>query len=132
MQNQIIADASSGFFMAHCRPIKKANSQAPRAKSGMLLTVVAILLGAHPGSANASRKTPVMKNTASDLVTAGPARTTPPPRDPKIAVEEEFELARKRGTTEALELFILRHPDDPLAERALRLIKEIGNKRNNR
>jgi hypothetical protein len=96
----------------------------------MLLTVVAILLGADPGSANASGKTPVMKNTTSDLVAAGPARTTPPARDPKIAVAEEFELARKRGTTEALDLFILRHPDDPLAEQALRLIKQIGDQRN--
>jgi hypothetical protein len=123
------AEASSGFFMAFGRPFKKLNSQV---SSGMLLTVVAILLGADPGSANASGKTPVMKNTSSDLVTAEPARTTPGARDPKIAVAEEFELARKRGTTEALELFILRHPDDPLAERALRLIKQVRDKRNNR
>src|ERR1700682_6134170 len=127
MQNHIVqsrppmtADASSGYFMAFCRPFKKLNSQVSRPTSGMLLTVVAILLGADPGSANASGKTPVMKNTTSDLVAAGPARTTPPARDPEIAVAEEFELARKRGTTEALDLFILRHPDDPLAEQALR------------
>ena len=126
------ADASSGFFMVFYRPFKKAKSRVPRPTFGILLTVVAILLGVDPGSANASGKTPMMKNTSSDLVTAEPARTTPGARDPKIAVAEEFELARKRGTTEALELFILRHPDDPLAERALRLIKQVRDKRNDR
>jgi hypothetical protein len=45
-------------------------------------------------------------------------RTTPPARDPKVAVEEEYQLARQRGTAQALELFIARHADDPLAEKA--------------
>lgn len=47
-----------------------------------------------------------------------PQRTTPPARDPNIAVEEEYELAQQRGTAEALELFITRHPDSPLAAKA--------------
>ena len=47
-----------------------------------------------------------------------PARTTPPARDPQLAVQEEYQLARQRGTAEALELFIARHPDSPLAEKA--------------
>jgi hypothetical protein len=47
-----------------------------------------------------------------------PQRTTPPTRDPNIAVEEEYQLARQRGTAEALELFIARHPDSPLADKA--------------
>jgi hypothetical protein len=37
-------------------------------------------------------------------------RTTPA-RDPKIAVQEEYEIARQRGTAQALELFISRQPD---------------------
>ena len=45
-------------------------------------------------------------------------RTTPGARDPAVAVEEEYQLARQRGTAEALELFIARHPDSPLAEKA--------------
>jgi hypothetical protein len=44
--------------------------------------------------------------------------TTPLARDPKIAVEEEYQLALRRGTVQALELFIARHADDPLAEKA--------------
>lgn len=45
-------------------------------------------------------------------------KTTPPARDPKVAVEEEYQLARQRGTVQALKLFIARHADDPLAEKA--------------
>ncbi len=47
-----------------------------------------------------------------------PSRTTPPARDPQLAVQEEYQLARQRGTAEALALFITRHPDSPLAEKA--------------
>ena len=48
----------------------------------------------------------------------GPSRTTPPARDPQLAVQEEYQLALQRGTAQALELFIARHPDSPLAEKA--------------
>jgi hypothetical protein len=44
--------------------------------------------------------------------------TTPPARDPEIAVAEEYQMARQRGTVQALELFIARHPDSALAEKA--------------
>jgi len=44
--------------------------------------------------------------------------TTPPARDPKLAVEEEYHMARRVNTVQSLELFIARHPDDPLAARA--------------
>jgi hypothetical protein len=33
-------------------------------------------------------------------------------------VEEEYQLARRQGTPQALELFIARHPNDPLADKA--------------
>ena len=44
--------------------------------------------------------------------------TVPPARDPSIAVAEEYQLARRQGTAEALKLFIARHGDDPLAAKA--------------
>jgi hypothetical protein len=44
--------------------------------------------------------------------------TTPPARDPRLAIEEEYQLALQRNTIQALELFIARHSDDPLAEKA--------------
>jgi hypothetical protein len=43
---------------------------------------------------------------------------TPPARDPRLAVEEEYQMARRLNTVQSLELFIARHPDDPLAARA--------------
>ena len=45
-------------------------------------------------------------------------KATPPARDPKLAVEEEYQMARRLNTVQSLELFIARHPDDPLAARA--------------
>jgi hypothetical protein len=45
-------------------------------------------------------------------------RMTPPARDPEIAVAEEYQAARNSGTREAFELFIARHPDSALAEKA--------------
>jgi hypothetical protein len=53
-------------------------------------------------------------------------KTTAPARDPKLAVEEEYQMARRLNTVQSLELFIARHPDDPLAARAradLRLLQ---------
>jgi len=55
-----------------------------------------------------------------------PQETTPPARDPKIAVEEEYQIARQRGTVQALELFIARHPEDPLAEKARADLRRIS------
>jgi hypothetical protein len=46
------------------------------------------------------------------------ANTMPPARDPQLAVEEEYQMARRLNTAQSLELFIARHPDDPLAARA--------------
>lgn len=58
------------------------------------------------------------KAKAGETGKAGRAPSLPPPRDPSIAVAEEYELARREGTAEALQLFIARHVDDPLAKRA--------------
>jgi hypothetical protein len=49
---------------------------------------------------------------------AASENTTPLARDPKAAVEEEYQMARRQGTVKSLELFIARHPDDPLADKA--------------
>lgn len=56
---------------------------------------------------------------------ARPARSVPRARDPSIAVAEEYEAARKKGTAQALELFIARHGDDPLAEKARADLKRL-------
>lgn len=61
---------------------------------------------------------PRKANAGQPSPPASPDRTMPPARNPAIAVEEEYHIARRRGTAEALELFIARHPDSNLAERA--------------
>ncbi len=48
-------------------------------------------------------------------------------RDPEIAVKEEYDDAMKKRTIEALEMFLQRHPDSPLAERARLEIVSLRN-----
>lgn len=56
--------------------------------------------------------------SADEAAKATRDRTTPPARDPAVAVAEEYQAARQRGTAQALELFVARHPDSPFAEKA--------------
>jgi len=62
---------------------------------------------------------------AGDKPPASPERTMPPARNGEIAVREEYDIARRRGTAEALELFIARHPDSALAERARAELRQM-------
>ncbi|HEX8217002.1 MAG TPA: hypothetical protein VF577_06020 [Allosphingosinicella sp.] len=55
-----------------------------------------------------------------------------PARDGNIAIREELDAARRAGTAEAYELFIVRHPRHPFAEIAreeLRRLSERGARR---
>jgi hypothetical protein len=62
---------------------------------------------------------------AADCCHASPMapdkRSPPPaPRDPQIAVQEEFDRAAGRNTAAAWDLFIARHPKNQLASEARR------------
>ncbi|PJG53279.1 hypothetical protein CVM73_21830 [Bradyrhizobium forestalis] len=57
---------------------------------------------------------------------AGRTPSMPMARDPAVAVAEEYEAARRKGTREAFELFIARHGDDPLAEQARAELKRLS------
>lgn len=57
---------------------------------------------------------------------AGRASSMPMARDPAVAVAEEYEAARRKGTREAFELFIARHGDAPLAEQARAELKRLS------
>lgn len=46
-------------------------------------------------------------------------------RDPRIAVQEEYDLAIARGTAEALELFIARHPESQQAAAAAARLRSM-------
>jgi hypothetical protein len=63
---------------------------------------------------------PVMVEKANADDSGKPMRapSVPPARAPLAAVAEEYELARQKGTAEALELFIARHPDSAQAQKA--------------
>jgi hypothetical protein len=76
----------------------------------------------------ASKGVPAMtsKADADETGKATRAPSMPPARDPAIAVAEEYELARRKGTAEALELFIARHGDDPLAEKARAELRRLS------
>ena len=50
----------------------------------------------------------------------------PLPRDPDIAVKEEFEMAKSKGSESALDLFIRRHPEHPLALEAQRILDRLN------
>lgn len=68
--------------------------------------------------------------TFANDANAGPGRVpavddAAPARDGEVAIREEFDLAVKRGTREALELFIRRHPEHALAKEAGKLIEKM-------
>src|SRR5688572_9486971 len=73
----------------------------------------------HAGGGTALER--IMSMTKGDpdrTAQAERSENLPLPRDPDIAVREEFELARARGTAEAWQLFIARHANHRLAAEA--------------
>ncbi|WP_038971785.1 hypothetical protein [Bradyrhizobium genomosp. III] len=95
--------------------------QVPAGLLGGLMALAG--LGHHPFGG-----LPVMveKAKADDSGKAARAPSMPMARDPAVAVAEEYEAARRKGTREALELFIARHGDDPLAEQARTELKRLS------
>lgn len=75
------------------------------------------------GKANADQSD---KDAGTDGGKAGRAPSMPMARDPSAAVAGEYEAARRTGTREAFELFIARHGDDPLAERARTELRRLS------
>src|SRR4051812_6138991 len=63
--------------------------------------------------AGLTRRGALLSNNAvaNEMQRDSRGKTTPPARDPKLAVEEEYQLALRQGTVQALELFIARHSD---------------------
>lgn len=66
------------------------------------------------------------KAKAADSDTAARSPSVPPARDPSAAVAEEYEAARRKDTADAYELFIARHGDNPLAEKARADLKRLS------
>lgn len=68
-------------------------------------------------------------HTGTLVMSKKPAAPAPAPnapaRDGEIAIREEYDLALQKNTAEALELFIARHPDHPLAQEAQQRLDEM-------
>jgi hypothetical protein len=99
--------------------MKKAKVTLDRTAAIAVALLTVIILPSDPDHMLRERRFLMTKIAAADEAQNNIRdRTTPPARDPKIAVEEEYQMARRQGTAQALELFIARHADDPLAEKA--------------
>jgi hypothetical protein len=99
--------------------MKSAKSTRNRTAAIAMALLTAIILLSDPDHMLRERRFLMTKIAAADeSQNSLRDSTTPPARDPKIAVEEEYQMARRQGTAQALELFIARHTDDPLAEKA--------------
>jgi hypothetical protein len=60
----------------------------------------------------------------SAAVSSGPTIAAPA-RDGNIAIREEFDAAVRQNSIDAFELFVLRHPDHPLAKEARQRIAQL-------
>lgn len=94
---------------------RSAAGQALLAGAALLVGLLGLL---DPDLIIRERGVSMSKIASADEVKAPRDPTTPAARDPKLAVEEEYQLARRQGTAQALEIFIARHPEDPLAAKA--------------
>ena len=63
---------------------------------------------------------------AALLAAAMPAEAVPPARDGNIAIAEEFCAARRKGTLEAYDFFLARHPHHPLAAEARKERRQVA------
>ena len=67
------------------------------------------------------------RNAAANEVRPGKQeQSVPLARDADAAVREEYEAARRQGRAQALQLFIARHPDHPLAAEARAALERLA------
>jgi hypothetical protein len=110
--------------MKRAKGARKADDRSSALVASVLAAIVLLI---DPDGLLCERRILMAKAaSAGETPKPVPQATTPPARDPKIAVEEEYQIARQQGTVQALELFIARHPDDPLAQKALADIRRIS------
>jgi hypothetical protein len=71
-----------------------------------------------------------MTKSEPERIAQNRSEPLPLPRDPEIAVREEFDAARARGTAESWDLFIARHPGHRLAGDARKELEKLRQKPN--
>ena len=90
------------------------------------LLILPVMATFDPDHLLLERSNAMAKNASADEIgKAARGKTTPPARDPEVAVAEEYQAARQRGTAQALELFIARHPDSAYAEKARAELRQM-------
>jgi hypothetical protein len=115
-------------FLAHEVPTiaypepDRANTVTP-----VILALLAELCPQYwPAQCGIPETVAVMSKSVTDQIAqADKSPKLPLHRDSEIAVREEFELARSKGTIEAMETFVARHSDHPLAAEAKRTIRRL-------
>lgn len=70
-----------------------------------------------------------MSSESPKLAQTDRSEPLPLPRDPDIAVQEEFDAARARATVEAWELFLARHGNHRLAAEARKELQQLQRER---
>jgi hypothetical protein len=118
-QNKTKANAASKHLKnspTKSRPIPKRKVIGKAVAQGRPVNIVG-------QSSNPGKETVNAPNTAQ---ISQPKMTSPPARDPQLAVQEEFDAAMVASTSPAWDLFIARHPDNPLTARAKLERSKIG------
>jgi hypothetical protein len=88
----------------------------------MLFWIFLALSLSDPNIASHTGKSAIVSSRPHEVIEAVMEK----PGDPEKAVEAEYRALKGRGTREALELFIRRHADHPLAEQAREDIRRLG------
>jgi hypothetical protein len=114
-------DAKTAWMGSTMRRVSRSDA-APRAFTvslGLTIPLLAVAIFLADSDRLQKGHLSMAKAIASDAKPdTAAANTMPPARDPQLAVEEEYQMARRKNTVQALELFIARHPDNPLAAKA--------------
>jgi hypothetical protein len=96
--------------------------------SGTIASIAVGLLGASNCSlpsneAMLKSKGNVVNNHPHDTETL--QSTLPLPRDPQLAVQEEFDSAKQKNTSVGWELFLRRHPENVLTNAARQELNQL-------
>ncbi len=62
-----------------------------------------------------------ISNSDGNYMPIRPKTPFPLPRDPDLAIKEEYDRAVSEGSCDALDLFVVRHPKSELAQSAKRM-----------
>jgi hypothetical protein len=97
-------------------------------------SLLAACVGADPAASGQDPgNPPAASANAPDSAAISSGRAiASPARDGNIAIREEFDAAVKQNSAEAFELFVLRHPDHPLAKEARQRIAQLRGEMNSK